>query len=143
MTPGKSISFKMKNGRTIDVDAVNEGTYAALNGITLTHVGEGTVEGEIEIRPPHLNPNGNLHGGVTTTLADTLAIFGCVYLYQSTTVATLSINVSFLRAVKSGRITAKARSLSRGRRVSQWRVELFDHTAAMFAEASVTVAVSP
>jgi uncharacterized protein (TIGR00369 family) len=142
LTAKKSINFEMNDGRTIDFDAINRGTYAELNGIALTKIEAGIVEGEIEINPTHLNPNGFLHGGVTTTLADTLAIFGCVYLYQVTTVSTVTLNVSFLRAVRGGKITAKARSLSKGKNVSQWKVGLFDHSSLMFAEATVTIAIS-
>ena len=132
----------MADGRAIDFDAVNQGTYAGLNAITLTKIEAGYIEGEIDIHSSHLNPNGFLHGGVTTTLADTLAIFGCVYLYQTTAVSTVNLNVSFLRPVKAGTITAKGRNLSKGKHVSQWRVELFDSSVARFAEAIITVAVS-
>ena len=142
MTSGKSITIELTDGRTVDVDAVNQGTYAALNGIKLTAVGEGFIQGEIEIAPSLKNPNGYLHGGVSATLADTLAIFGCVYLYRVTTVSTINFNVSFLRPVKTGKITATGRILSKGRNVSLWKVEVVDDSSLLVAEATVTVAIT-
>ena len=111
MTTPKSIAFELTDGLTIDFDDVNRGTYAALNGIKLTVVGEGFIQGEIKIEPSLKNPNGYLHGGVSATLADTLAIFGCVYLYRVTTVSTINFNVSFLRPVRTGRITATGKDI--------------------------------
>jgi 1,4-dihydroxy-2-naphthoyl-CoA hydrolase len=142
LTTPKSIVFEIADGLTIDFNSVNQGTYAALNGIKLTAIGEGFVQGEIDINPSLKNPNGYLHGGVSATLADTLAIFGCVYLYRVTTVSTINFNVSFLRPVQTGRITAKGRILSKGRNVSMWRVEVFDDSSHPVAEATVTVAIA-
>ncbi len=142
MTSGKSITIELTDGLTVDFDAVNQGTYAALNGIKLTKIGAGFVQGEIDINPSLKNPNGYLHGGVSATLADTLAIFGCVYLYRVTTVSTISFNVSFLRPVKTGKITATGRILSQGRNVSLWKVEVLDDASLLVAEATVTVAIS-
>ena len=142
MTSGKSITFELTDGLTVDFDAVNQGTYAALNGIKLTAIGEGFVQGEIDINPSLKNPNGYLHGGVSATLADTLAIFGCVYLYRVTTVSTINFNVSFLRPVKTGKITATGRILSKGRNVSLWKVEVLDDASHLVAEATVTVAIT-
>jgi len=142
LTSGKSITIELTDGLTVDFDAVNRGTYAALNGIRLTAIGEGFVQGEIDIDSSLKNPNGYLHGGVSATLADTLAIFGCVYFYRVTTVSTINFNVSFLRPVKTGKITATGRILSKGRNVSLWKVEVLDDSSHLVAEATVTVAIT-
>jgi 1,4-dihydroxy-2-naphthoyl-CoA hydrolase len=139
---GKSITFELTDGLIVDFDAVNQGTYAALNGIRLTDIGEGFVQGEIDINSFLKNPNGYLHGGVSATLADTLAIFGCVYLYRVTTVSTINFNISFLRPVKTGKITATGKILSKGRNVSMWKVEVLDDSSHLVAEATVTVAIT-
>jgi len=56
LTSGKSITIELTDGLTVDFDAVNQGTYTALNGIKLTMIGEGFVQGEIDINSSLKNP---------------------------------------------------------------------------------------
>lgn len=55
-----------------------------------------------------------------------MAIFGCVYSYEVASVTTICLNVSYLKSVKSGKITATARMLSQGKTLSHWQVEMKD-----------------
>jgi len=61
----------LSNGLSFNFSEITKGTYVAYNGIRLTEIGKGYIRGEIDIRPELLNPNGILHGGVLSTLADT------------------------------------------------------------------------
>ncbi len=137
-----SVKFELADGITVDFDQITKGTYAELNGIKLTAIDEGFVEGKIEIQKHHLNPNGILHGGVTTTLADTIAIFGCAYIYKTPNIATINLNATYVRPVKLGIITARCHILTKGKNVSTWKVELVNGSDDLFAEVSVTFSIS-
>ena len=136
-----STKFESTDKLVGDFLQITEGTYAQLNGIKLTRMEEGYAEGEIQIDKQHLNSNGVMHGGVASALADTVAIWGCIYLYKTKKIATVNLNVSFLRPVKWGTITSKCRALSHGKSVSQWKAELVDDSGNVFADATITYSI--
>ncbi len=134
-------SVTLDNGLTFNWKDFTDGTYVALNGIYLTEIGKGHVSGELEITPQQLNPNRILHGGVIVTLADTVAIFGCGYLYQVYTLSTISLTVSYLKAVKSGKIIAKGRVLSKGKSISIWQVDIHDEEGNLCAVVNISFSI--
>ncbi len=107
-----------------------------------TDIGKGYVKGEIGLKSDLMNPTGILHGGVMVTLADTVAIFGCGYLYEVVTIATLDLTVSFLKPVKTGKVTACGKVLSRGRSLSLWQVDEFDESGNLIAVVNVTFSIN-
>lgn len=134
-------NITLSNGFTFNYAAVTGGTYIEYNGIRLMELDKGYVRGEIEIRPELLNPNKVLHGGVFGTLADTVAIFGCIYLYEVATVTTVSLTLSYLKSAKSGTVSAAARMLSRGKSISHWQVDMSDADGGLLAVAFVSYSI--
>jgi uncharacterized protein (TIGR00369 family) len=134
-------AITLDNGFTVNWRDFTDGTYVALNGIYLTEIGKGHVSGELEVAPQMLNPNKILHGGVIVTLADTIAIFGCGYLYQATAVATISLTVSYLKAVRSGKIVAKGKVLSQGKSISMWQVDINDESGNLCALVNISFSI--
>ena len=141
MGKNDSISFTLPDGRVVDFDRLVEGTHSGVNGIRLTSLAEGTAEGTITIAAGQLNARGNLHGGVAATLADAITGVGCMFLYQTTKLATAGLNIVYLRPVREGTITATCHALSKGRALSVWKAELTDEEGTLFAEATVTYAL--
>ena len=142
MSSKSSVKFEFGEGAVVDFDELTKGFYEKLNGIRLTKMEDGYVEAEIEVVPSLMNPNRTMHGGVAATVADTIAIYGCAFSYKVSSLSTVNLNVSFLRTVKSGIVTAKGRMLSRGKNVSIWKVEVFDDASNLVAEATVTCAIT-
>ncbi len=129
------------NGLTFKYADVTVGTYIEYNGIRLMELEKGHARGEIDIKPELLNPNRVLHGGVFGTLADTVAIFGCIFVYEVAAVTTVNLTVSYLRAAKSGKISAVARMLSQGKSISQWQVDMSDEEGRLLAVSSVSYSI--
>ena len=134
-------TITLENGFTFNYAAVTGGTYIEYNGIRLTEIGKGYARGKLTIKPELLNPNKILHGGVLGTLADTVAIFGCIYIYEVASVSTVSLTLSYLRSAKSGSVIAAARMLSQGKRISHWQVDMTDDDDRQLASAFVSYAV--
>ncbi|MBP7736803.1 MAG: PaaI family thioesterase [Spirochaetes bacterium] len=134
-------SITLGNGFTFKYADVTGGTYIEHNGIRLMELEKGHARGEIDIRPELLNPNRILHGGVFGTLADTVAIFGCIFVYEVASVTTVNLAVSYLRAAKSGKISAAARMLSQGKSISHWQVDMTDGEGRLLAVASVSYSI--
>jgi uncharacterized protein (TIGR00369 family) len=89
----------------------------------------------------HYNPLGVVHGGVITTLLD--SVMGCAVqtkLPAGEGYTTLDINVSFVRAVttKTGRVRGIGELIHFGRRVATTRAELLDGDGRLYAHATST-----
>jgi len=132
----------IESGMTLNWKDFTGGTYVEHNGIFITDIGKGFVRGVVDIRPELLNPLGVLHGGVVVTLADTVGIFGCGYLYEAVNVTTADLTVSFLRPVKTGRVHAVGKALSQGRNLSLWRVDEYDDNENLVATVNVTYSIA-
>jgi acyl-CoA thioesterase len=134
-------NITLGSGITFSYADITGGTYIEYNGIRLTEIGDGHARGELEIKPELLNPNRVLHGGVFGTLADTVAIFGCIYVYEVASVTTVGLNISYLKSAKSGTISANARMLSRGKTISHWQVDIMDDNEQLLAVAFVSYSI--
>jgi uncharacterized protein (TIGR00369 family) len=103
--------------------------------------GEGRVCMSFLPAEYHYNPLGVVHGGVTTTILD--SVMGCAVqskLAAGEGYTTLDINVSFVRAVtiKTGRVRAVGEVIHLGRRVATAKAELLDLAGKLYAHATTT-----
>lgn len=89
----------------------------------------------------HYNPLGVVHGGVLTTLLDT--VMACAVhtkLPAGDSYTTLDLNVSFVRAVslQSGRVCAVGEVIHLGRRTATAKAELVDAQGRLCAHSTTT-----
>jgi uncharacterized protein (TIGR00369 family) len=82
------------------------------------------------------NPQGSLHGGVIAFVLD--ISMGHLLRERSGPGTTLEMKVQYIKAAKSGRLTATGRFLRHGRSVSYLRSELVDERGDLVAFASST-----
>jgi len=90
----------------------------------------------LEVQPEHLQPHGVLHGGVHCTLVETAASIGA-YVWLGAPVVGVNNNTDFLRPVTTGRITATASPIQRGRTQQLWLVEITDAAGKLVARGQV------
>ncbi len=97
--------------------------YGAYLGILLDSFGEGAASCSIDVKPQHYNAGGRVHGGVLTSLADTVAGVAVRTLRpEGAASATTDLNISFIRPPMGNRLEAHATVLHRGKRL--YRVEV-------------------
>lgn len=94
-----------------------------LIGIRLTEVGPGWARAELDLTELHLNGVGIVQGGVLFTLADYAFAAACNYEQE---VVGIETSVSYIKAVKSGRIRAEAKEVTRTRKFAICEVQVFD-----------------
>lgn len=105
------------------------GTFFDLLGIRITESDKTCVTGELIVVPTFLNPRGQLHGGVMTGLADSLAGMGAFLTLPegATGFATIELKVNLLRTVGVGHIIrCKATPVHQGRTTQVWDAEVWD-----------------
>jgi uncharacterized protein (TIGR00369 family) len=99
----------------------------------------------ISIRDELRQPVGLMHGGVMSTLVESvcsrataLAVFG-----DDMAAMGQSIGVSFIRPVTEGHAEVKAKARHRGRTTWVWDAEVVDAEGRLCALAQMTIAVRP
>lgn len=125
------------------VDRLKTGETGApvgeLIGFRLTSVETGKAVFELTAGPQHANPMGTLHGGVLCDVAD--AAMGVAYastLADGESFTTLELKINFLRAFRSGILTATARVVKGGRTIGLTECDVTDADGRLIARATST-----
>ncbi|MCI4671876.1 MAG: PaaI family thioesterase [Bacteroidia bacterium] len=111
---------------------ISQGYFPALLGIEVTHVEEGRVIAEMEVRKEFFAPNGFLHAGSIVTFADTLAGHSTIaHLPENgKSFTTLELKSNFIRAIREGKLRGESTAEHIGRTTQVWRVMLSDAASA-------------
>src|SRR5262245_19815405 len=119
--------------------------FAEEIGVEWLNLDPGDARARIAVSPRHLQPFGIVHGGVFTSLAESLtstATYGVVQ--EEGMVAMGQANdTTFLRPIMDGHINATATPRHRGRTTWVWDVEITDDEGRPCALSRVTIAVRP
>ncbi|MDL2235751.1 PaaI family thioesterase [Christensenellaceae bacterium OttesenSCG-928-L17] len=112
-------------------------TLSARLGIRLLEVERDYACARMPVDEENRNLMGGLHGGALATLTDIAA--GCSTFYYGRLCVTLNTSVQYLKGVRAGTVTAKARVLRAGGRVCTCFVEVFDDADALCCTATVAM----
>jgi uncharacterized protein (TIGR00369 family) len=113
-------------------------------GMDLISVGEGEAELAMELQPHHFNPQGIVHGGIITALADTA--IGLAQRSQQRaglTHRTAQLNVHFLAKGEGNRLVGRGHAVHLGQRMGYGESEVLDGEGRLIARASGTFIVLP
>lgn len=111
------MKFEAKNPayKQVIMDKLAKNHFSQHIGYQMTLVSPGHVEGEIDVKEMHLQQNGFLHGGVTSTLADIVMGFAAYTLVpQGQGMVTSDLKVAYLRPGTGKKILAKGRVIKAG-----------------------------
>lgn len=102
------------------------GGFEVAMGIKFTRASAEEVACEVPVGPGLLQPYGLVHGGVYSSIIETLASVGAALfaMPKGQTTVGLENTTSFLRAVRTGTLIGIARPLHRGRQTQVWEVEV-------------------
>ncbi len=108
-------------------------------GISILKATPDEVTCEWEVTEQHHQPDGIVHGGVHCGVVETLASIGAavVALPRGQRVVGLENHTSFIRAVRSGKLTGTARPVTRGRTTQIWEVWIRDPEGNLVAQGRV------
>jgi 1,4-dihydroxy-2-naphthoyl-CoA hydrolase len=99
----------------------------------------------VAIRDELRQPVGLMHGGVMSTLVESICsrATALVTLQEGMAAMGQSISVSFIRPVTEGHAEVRARARHRGRTTWVWDAEVVDAEERLCALAQMTIAVRP
>jgi uncharacterized protein (TIGR00369 family) len=112
---------------------------ATLLGMRLAAFSTGEALVELDATAAHANPMGTVQGGVLAAVAD--AAMGWAYmttLGDGEIYTTVEMKVNFLRAVRTGRISARARVKNAGRTLGLIECDVLDASNKLVAHAVST-----
>jgi 1,4-dihydroxy-2-naphthoyl-CoA hydrolase len=119
-----------------------ENTIIETLGIRSIEMGPDRVVLEMDIGPRVHQPMGLLHGGASAVLAESAASMGAYMNCEPSQYSVgIDLNISHLRARRSGVLTATATPIRKGRAIHVWSVELMDEGGEMVAIARCTLAI--
>jgi 1,4-dihydroxy-2-naphthoyl-CoA hydrolase len=119
--------------------------FDALYGLEVLEVTDDLVRAQVAVRDELRQPFGLVHGGVLTSIAETLASLGTavVVVPEGSAAMGLSNTTSFVRPLLEGTIHAQAIRRHRGRTTWIWDVEISDDEGRLCALSRMTIAVRP
>ncbi len=114
-------------------------------GFQIHTIEPGLIEGDLELKPCHLQQMGFVHGGVTATVADIVAGFAAFTLVKhGQGVVTVDLKVSYLNPGKSDKLFAKGYVIKAGQKLFFCESELWTMNnleKILIAKSSATMAV--
>jgi acyl-CoA thioesterase len=105
--------------------------FARENGIGIVEVRRGYGRAEMTVEPRHLNGVGILQGGAIFTLADLAFALACNS--HGVVAVACQADITFFKAVRSGKLEAEAEEVSRTRKLSTCVVRVTDKQGEMVA----------
>lgn len=113
--------------------------WARAMGLVVTVASAEEVVAHFDLGPQHLQAYGIVHGGVHCGVVETVASIGAamVAMARGQKVVGLENSTSFIRGVRSGRLTATAKPVTRGRKTQVWEAWIRDEQGQLVAEGKV------
>ena len=115
--------------------------WDAVAGLRIVSASPEKVVAEYIVEEKHHQPYGIVHGGVHCSAVETVCSIGAGYAARDRGSAAgavgLENNTSFIRAVRSGKVTVTATPLTRGRRTHLWQAESRDEQGRLIAHGKL------
>lgn len=105
--------------------------FARESGIRIVEVRPGYGRTQMDVEARHLNAVGIVQGGAIFTLADLAFALACNS--NGTMAVGCQADISWLKAVRSGRLTAIAEEVSRTRSISTCLIRILDEREELVA----------
>lgn len=113
--------------------------FDALVGLSFDEVTKDGVTASFEVHPGLHQPYGILHGGVLCSVVESVGSVSGAAWYGGAVVGT-SNHTNFLRATRSGRLTARSTPLHRGKTQQLWDVDITDEQGLLVAKGQLRLA---
>lgn len=110
--------------------------FATENGAVIEELGENYAVCSLQLTEHHRNALGNVMGGVLFTLAD--FSFAVASNFGKRPTVSTSSQITFLRAAKGNRLTARAEMIREGRTTVYYEISVFDELGNLVARVTAS-----
>jgi len=105
--------------------------FAARSNIELLEMSPGFAKAKMTLHPHHWNALEAAQGGAIFTLAD--FAFAAASNSHGTVAVAINVNITFMKAAKSGTLWAEAREVSKNFKLGSYIVEVKDDQGELIA----------
>ena len=113
-----------------------------LVGMTVDTVDAGYSLCSLVAREEHWNPFGTVHGGILCDLTDlSMGMAFMTTLQEGEGLATIELKINYFRPARTGKLSAEARVLHRGRSTGFVECNVLDEAGKLIARACSTCTV--
>ena len=109
--------------------------FDQLLGLEITHASSTRVCAKLQIAQCHTQIHGVVHGGVYTSIVETLGSIGAALSARAfdRTIVGLDNHTSFLKASSNGHLEAVSEPITAGRRTQIWSTRITDGAGTLVA----------
>lgn len=123
---------------------VNTSPYPSHMSMRLAAVDLDKATIEIDLGQCHLQPYGNVHGGVIATLIDT-ATFWAVFMRipEGAGLVNIDLKLNYLKSIQDGRLRAEGVAIRSGKSISYSEARVFDAGGDLVAHGTSSLMILP
>lgn len=123
---------------------VNKSPYFSLLSMEIKDLKWGTSFLEVQLEEKHLQPFGNVHGGVMASVIDA-ATFWATFpqVENGLGLTTVEIKVNYLAPVQKGKLKAEGRCIKMGKTLALGEALVKDQEGKLIAHGTSTMMVLP
>jgi uncharacterized protein (TIGR00369 family) len=134
------------NPRYIEAVAMlaNRSPYFALISMEIKDLQWGTSLMEVKLEEKHLQPFGNVHGGVIASVVDAAA-FWAVFpqVERGIGLTTVEIKVNYLAPIQKGKLMVMGRCIKMGKTIALGEALVRDEGEKLIAHGTATMMIVP
>ncbi len=132
--------------KDVSVEHMNkfsQNTLVSHIGITLTKMGDDTLEGTMPVDERTFQPARLLHGGASCVLAETLGSVAANMTIDTTEKMAVGqhIEATHLRSATKGHVRGVAKIIYMGRTSQTWRIEIFNDDNKLICDSKIVMAI--
>ena len=113
--------------------------FDQLLGLTYKEITKDGVTATFEVTPQLQQPYGILHGGVLCSVVESVGSVSGATWFDGAVVGT-SNHTNFIKATRSGILTARSTPIHRGRTQQLWEVDITDEQGRLIAKGQLRLA---
>jgi len=120
----------------------NQDTMSDFLEISFSEIGDDYLCASMPITDKVKQPVGIMHGGASCVLAETVGSIAANFCVDSSYYCVgLDINTNHIRAIREGRVFAKADPFHLGQTTQVWHIEIHDEMKKLISITRLTMAV--
>ena len=125
-------------------NVVNQSPYFSLLSMKIKDLEWGTSVLEVQLEEKHLQPFGNIHGGVIASVMDAAA-FWAVFpqVKDGMGLTTVEIKVNFLAPIQKGKLVVQGRCIKIGRTLALGEAYISSAEGNLLGHGTATMMIVP
>ncbi len=124
---------------------INDSPYFRLISMKVKEIGAGYSRFEIDLGQRHLQPFGQVHGGVFASIIDTAASWSLFYGIEDhhAGLTSVDLKLNYLAPAVSGKLVAKGLQIKIGKTLGYAEAEVTDANGKILAHGTSTLMILP